>query len=97
MEHMPRGELAHCHGIMFTTVYKGGIGVGFEHGHGFVIAKHPSDATGRAHTRQTSPSWGKSWTWSAPMCVTVNAGSFGATLGVSKIDSVRFRVHAPPW
>lgn len=67
-------DMARCHGLLFTTAYKGGIGFGFEYGYGFVIAKLPS--------KDGNP------TWSSPMFVRVHAGSLGATLGFSKIDSV---------
>jgi lipid-binding SYLF domain-containing protein len=73
---MPTSELLHCHGVAFTTVFKAGVGVGVGKGHGFVIAKLPNDVIDEPAK------------WSAPLFLTVGAGSIGATLGWSSIDSV---------
>lgn len=82
-EAMPGSELHFCAGLAFTFVKKGGIGLGFEHGHGFVISKLPGDAAAAGPTGGAP-----SWTWSAPLFITVNAGSLGLTFGFSEIDSV---------
>ncbi len=58
---------------------KGGFGLSYEQGRGFVVAKLPA-------TAPASPS--HPWTWSAPLFVTVAAGGLGATLGYAVIDSV---------
>lgn len=72
---MKKSDFAKCHGVMFTTAFKAGIGFGYQLGYGFVITKLPS--------KSSVP------VWSGPMFIKLNAGSLGATLGVSKIDSVR--------
>lgn len=76
-DRLPRSELAKCEGLIFTSVWKAGIGVGFESGHGLLISKLPSSPTG----------------WSAPLLLGVAAGTLGATLGVSKVDSVSKMCH----
>lgn len=63
---------------------KGGIGLGFEHGHGFVMSKLPGDSAAAEAPAGALPSW----SWSAPLFITINAGSLGITLGFSEIDSV---------
>jgi lipid-binding SYLF domain-containing protein len=80
-ERMPVAELVQCHGLACTHVTKAGIGMGFEHGHGFVLAKLPSDVTAVAPGQKRTM-------WSAPLFINLNAGSLGATLGWSSIDSV---------
>lgn len=88
-EKMPQQELKQCRGLLFTTVYKGGIGLGVQHGTGFLITKKPLQASKAAPRGGALPS--SQYTWSAPMFMHVNAGSIGATLGFSKIESVRWK------
>ncbi len=45
-EAMPASELHFCKGIAFTFTRKGGIGLTYEQGHGFVIAKVNCPALG---------------------------------------------------
>ncbi|EFN55670.1 hypothetical protein CHLNCDRAFT_133895 [Chlorella variabilis] len=77
-EPMPRSELHYCNGLAFTFVRKLGAGISFEAGHGFVIRKI---YTGERQGRPT-------WTWSAPLFLTVTAAGLGLTLGYTEIDSI---------
>lgn len=79
-ESMPLSELHFCKGLAFTFVRKGGIGLSFEQGHGFVIAKLPGDSAGPENT--------PSWSWSAPLFIDCYAGGLGLTLGYTEIESV---------
>lgn len=77
-EPMPRSELHFCNGLAFTFVRKLGAGLSFEAGHGFVIRKI---YTGEKDGRPT-------WTWSAPLFMTVTAAGLGLTLGYTEIESI---------
>ena len=82
--HPSFAELHNCAGLAFTTVSKGGFGLSYTHGRGFVIAKYPSDivSTGTDIVPRLP------WTWSAPLFITVNASGLGATVGYAEIDSI---------
>lgn len=77
-EPMPRSELHFCNGLAFTFVRKMGVGLSFESGRGFVLRKI---YTGELNGRPT-------WTWSAPLFLTVTAAGLGLTLGYTEIESV---------
>lgn len=77
-EPMPRSELHFCNGLAFTFVRKLGVGLSFEAGHGFVIRKI---YTGEQGGRPT-------WTWSAPLFLTVTAAGLGLTVGYTEIESI---------
>lgn len=73
-ERMPSREFHMAQGLAFTFVKKLGIGLTFESGHGFVVAKikTPEGTIG----------------WSAPLFISIKAGGAGLTLGYSEVDSV---------
>jgi lipid-binding SYLF domain-containing protein len=83
----PSLNLVRCRGLVFTTVFKAGVGVGIERGHGFVIRRV-------AHPGGSAPTEEARMVWSAPLFLTVSAGSIGATLGWSTIDSVSLTTDA---
>lgn len=73
----PSSELHFCNGLAFTFVRKVGAGLSFESGHGFVIRKRYSGEQGGRPT----------WTWSAPLFLTVAAAGLGLTLGYTEIGA----------